>query len=302
MSNPSNETTHPKYPPGLGFPKTYTERKTSIESRLPPLPSLPEPLDTDKKHNDRVLIRTYGKGKGRKEPILSCGVICLRKIDNKIYVLLIRRKDSLSYVEFIRGKYKPSDPHYIRELVDGMTKDERMAICNKEFSVLWKEMWISKSYKRHRPEYEKSFHRFESIKDNIREYIINHPDNGWEEPEWGFPKGRPNKKETTVECARREFKEETGIPKEKLIILNNNKYEENYTGTNGISYTNHYIIGTCNEEYVGVNPTNYHQAKEVSAVRWVLLEDSHRYVRHTYPSRLIILNNASRWFIDKYSE
>jgi 8-oxo-dGTP pyrophosphatase MutT (NUDIX family) len=293
MSDHSNKKNYPKYPPGLGFPEESEKRKGCISPKLQPLGDI---------QNNRVLIRTYGKGKGRKEPILSCGVICLRRIGGRLHVLLIRRKDSLSYVEFVRGKYKPSDPHYIRELVDGMSIKERNAIINKEFIDLWREMWISKSYKRHRPEYEKSFHRFESIKENIREYIINHPENGWDEPEWGFPKGRPNKEESVVACAMREFKEETGIPKEKLKILNNNEYEENYTGTNGISYKNHYVIGTCDEEYVGVNPRNYHQAKEVSAVKWVPLDNAYKYVRDTYPSRLMILKNASEWFVEKYSE
>jgi 8-oxo-dGTP pyrophosphatase MutT (NUDIX family) len=293
MSDHGDKKNYPKYPPGLGFPEESEKRKEYTSPKLQPLGDV---------QNNRVLIRTYGKGKGKKEPILSCGVICLKRIEDILHVLLIRRKDSLAYVEFVRGKYKPSDPHYIRELVDGMSKKERKAINNKEFIDLWREMWISKSYKRHRPEYEKSFHRFESIKENIREYIINHPENGWDEPEWGFPKGRPNKEESVIDCAMREFKEETGIPKEKLKILNNNEYEENYTGTNGISYKNHYVIGTCDEEYVGVNPRNYHQAKEVSAVKWVPLDDAYKYVRDTYPSRLMILKNASEWFIEKYSE
>ena len=286
MSDHTDKKKYPKYPPGLGF-----INETPLN-----------PRSLDHKQNNRVLIRTYGKGKGKKEPILSCGVICIRRIHGDLHVLLIRRKDSLSYVEFIRGKYKPSDPHYIHELVDGMSKKERNTILDKEFVDLWGKMWISKSYKRHRPEYDKSFHRFESIKENIREYIRNHPENGWDEPEWGFPKGRPNKEESVIECAVREFGEETGIVKEKLMILNDNEYEENYTGTNGISYRNHYVIGTCEEEDVGVNPRNYHQAKEVSAVRWVSLGEAYKYVRNTYPSRLMILKNASEWFIEKYSK
>ena len=39
------------------------------------------------------------------EPVLSFGVIAVKFIDNEPYYLLIRRRDSLSYVEFLRGKY-----------------------------------------------------------------------------------------------------------------------------------------------------------------------------------------------------
>lgn len=284
---------YPEYPPGLDILGKEHGHGKGEAIGLEPLPGLPE---------NRVIIRTYGKNKKQKNPIISCGVICLRKIQGVLHVLLIRRKDSLSYVEFVRGKYKPSDPHYVRELVDGMTKSERQGILEKEFQDLWKGMWISRSYKRHRPEYDKSLHRFNAMKNHIREYIRNHPEKGWDEPEWGFPKGRPNKDESLIHCAIREFKEETGIPKEKLIIINPNEYEESYTGTNGILYKNHYIIGTCYEDNVGVNPRNHFQAKEVSGVRWVPLENAHKYVRNTYPSRLMILKNASQWFTEKYSE
>jgi 8-oxo-dGTP pyrophosphatase MutT (NUDIX family) len=261
---------------------------------IEPLPKLPElPVS-------RTIIRTNGKSVKTKTPIISCGVICLRRYNDDIQVLLIRRKDSLSYVEFVRGKYKPSDPHYVRQLVDGMTKLERERIVNKEFSDLWKNMWISKSYRRHRPEYDKSFSRFEAVKVNIRKYIVDNPMLGWDEPEWGFPKGRPNKNETTHECAMREFREETGISNTKLTIIESPEYEEDYTGTNGILYQNKYIMGSCSENNVGVDPKNRHQAKEISGVQWVSCKNASQYIRKTYPSRLVILENAVKWFEDKY--
>jgi ADP-ribose pyrophosphatase YjhB (NUDIX family) len=288
MSNDTRSTRHPKYPPGLDISGT---NQVSDIPHLPPL------------GNVRTLIRTCGdRSVKKKEPILSCGIICFRKIKGVIYVLLIRRKDSLAYVEFVRGKYKPSDPHYIRQLVDGMTKTERERILNHEFSELWKTMWISRSYKRHRPEYDKSKSRFDSIKGNLREYIEANPEMGWEEPEWGFPKGRPNRRETIHECAIREFQEETGIHRSKLTIIPSPEYEEDYTGTNGILYRNKYIVGTCVENDVGVNPRNRHQMKEISAVRWIPVNSAPDFIRHTYPSRLVILENSVKWFEENYND
>ena len=40
----------------------------------------------------------------------------------------------------------------------------------------------------------------------------------WEEPEWGFPKGRRNYQEKDYDCAMREFTEETGL---SSAIVNN---------------------------------------------------------------------------------
>lgn len=281
---------HPVYPPGLPIPAHMLDSLTT-QSSLPPLDkSVP---------SNRTIIKTASSS-NTKTPIVSCGVICLRKEDTGVNVLLIRRKDSLGYVEFIRGKYKPSDPHYVRELVDSMTHSERNRIVNTEFSELWKQMWISKSYRRHRPEYDKSYARFEEIKHNIREYIINHPENGWDDPEWGFPKGRPNRNETKTECALREFTEETGIPNEHVDIIDSPEYEEDYIGTNGIMYQNKYIIGTCGVDYVGIDPKNKHQLKEISDVAWINVKDAPKYIRNTYPSRLIILENSVEWFLEHY--
>ena len=48
-----------------------------------------------------------------KIPITSIGVIALRNIDDFIEVLMICRKDSLSFVDFMRGKYNLEDTEYI---------------------------------------------------------------------------------------------------------------------------------------------------------------------------------------------
>lgn len=293
--------TTPRFPPGLPIPRIEPSKPDT-------LPELPLPT------NSRSLISSHSppspssfhpgfrikKSRDKNSPIVSCGVICFQIRDNTQYVLLIRRKDSLGYVEFIRGKYNPSDLFYIRELIDSMTFEERHRILTTEFSELWKQMWISRSFKRHRNEYLKSLHRFDSIKEHIRKYIADNPTKGWEEPEWGFPKGRPNKDESPKHCAMREFREETGIHTRFLEIVDSPEYEEDYTGTNGIMYQNKYLIGKCELTDVGVIPGNKHQAKEISDVRWIPVKDVERYIRKTYPSRLIILENASQWFLEHY--
>ena len=41
-----------------------------------------------------------------KKPITSIGIICFRyNLENKIEFLLVQRKDTLGYVDFLRGKY-----------------------------------------------------------------------------------------------------------------------------------------------------------------------------------------------------
>ena len=43
--------------------------------------------------------------KNCKNPIISYGIMLFKYYNNNLYLLLIQRKDSISYIEFIRGKY-----------------------------------------------------------------------------------------------------------------------------------------------------------------------------------------------------
>ena len=63
-----------------------------------------------------------------RHPILSYGIILYhREVDSDEYrIILVERKDSLSYIEFIRGRYKnPSNYEYIQLLISRMTEKEK---------------------------------------------------------------------------------------------------------------------------------------------------------------------------------
>ena len=78
-----------------------------------------------------------------KYPITSIGIIVYRKgnqpsiyeeENNDIKYLMISRKDSLGFVDFIRGKYQLYNELYLRTIIDGMT--------NKEKNIYWKKILI----------------------------------------------------------------------------------------------------------------------------------------------------------------
>jgi hypothetical protein len=55
---------------------------------------------------------------------------------NAIEYLLIQRKDSIGFIEIVRGKYKPADYDYIRKNIAGMTAAERIKIVSTDFDEL----------------------------------------------------------------------------------------------------------------------------------------------------------------------
>jgi hypothetical protein len=55
------------------------------------------------------------------EPITSLGILIFRRTIEGAQILLIRRKDSLGYIEIMRGKYNLEDDITIQDLIDQTT-------------------------------------------------------------------------------------------------------------------------------------------------------------------------------------
>lgn len=199
-------------------------------------------------------------------PITSYGIICYRlcynKHDNTISpkYLLVQRKDSLSFVEFLRGKYDVNNTQYLLRLFTNMTEDERQRISESSFETLWKEMWcktsIQDSNKNFTKEYNDSKEKFETLKRGVFikspkdgiyyfdiHYIMTNSKSEFDETEWGFPKGRRNINEEDVSCAIREFREETGIHPRNIRVCEDIKpLEEVFSGTNKVRYKHVYYV------------------------------------------------------------
>ena len=60
-----------------------------------------------------------------KKPITSSGVICVHKESHLNKYLIICRKDTLGYVDFVRGKYPIYNKTYIQNLFNEMTIQEK---------------------------------------------------------------------------------------------------------------------------------------------------------------------------------
>ena len=146
-------------------------------------------------------------------PILSYGIILYKIVNNNIKYLHIRRKDTIGYVEFLRGNYSLENKSYICEIISFMTEDERQRLLDNEFDILWYNLWNNyESNKKFKNEYLDSKNKFNNLKDTgLLPEMVKNCTIHWEETEWGFPKGRRNGSEDDLTCAKREFEEETNI-------------------------------------------------------------------------------------------
>lgn len=165
-----------------------------------------------------------------KQPITSVGIIVFKVNSNKKReYLLIRRKDSIGYVEFMRGKYNIYNKMYISNIISEMTNEEKSRILNNDFDSLWKQLWGDDINTQYRGEEKISKDKFELLKTGVitndKEYslesLIAESKSNWIETEWGFPKGRHNNQEKDILCALREFEEETGYSRLSITIIHN---------------------------------------------------------------------------------
>ena len=243
-------------------------------------------------HNNKTCI----------EPITSCGIICIniKKIStqkfenflynkfidiqdynyknlnslNKIYkykndikFLLIQRKHSLCYIEFIRGRYNEKKINNIKYLFSLMSKNEVTNIKNNEFQILWDNLWKKTAYnKNFIKELNNSKIKFNYCKkNNLFDNLITI----YETPEWGFPKGRRNKYEKNLDCAIREFEEETNY--KNYILYNRINYvEEIFKGTNNIDYKHVYYMAGSDDDMI----ENINDTYEIGNIGWYTYEET----------------------------
>ena len=225
-----------------------------------------------------------------KDPVLSCGILLLSSPKmpvnwNMTSILMIRRKDSMSFAEFMRGKYDPMNIPYVSTLIKNMTLKEQASIATEPFEVLWKNLWGEDRSSSDFPTSRERFYALDRIalmKNNLSEYT---------EPEWGFPKGRRMRGETDLACAVREFTEETNIPREAYILLNNLILEETFTGLNGIRYKHIYFIALLrNPDLINLNQRfTPMQRREISGIAWKSFSEAQTLIRPHHIERLSML-------------
>lgn len=239
-----------------------------------------------------------------KKPITSIGIL-LFTIENKtIKYLCIRRKDSLGYVDFMRGKYNIYNKHHLLNILNEMTTYEKENLLNSDFQTLWINLWGTKEDVNN--EYVLSYEKFLTLKKGILlekdnynlESLLKQCDSKWKEPEWGFPKGRRNYREKDLETAIRETNEETGYKTSDIDLIENlYPFEEIFTGSNFKSYKHKYYLGYISYEKTIKN--NNFQKNEISKMEWKNFEQTLNCIRPYNIEKKEILKKCNR-FLKQY--
>ena len=211
-----------------------------------------------------------------RHPVLSYGHILFRDDLSEPKILMIQRKDSLCYIELIRGKYDPKNHSYIIKLLSKCTRNERRRMIDLPYQELWGDLWCLNTKEtissRFRKDYLKGFQNYSKVLDWSKLVREIDPTLFYEESEWEFPKGRRNPGETNKECGAREFQEETNYIKDDYTLIDNiAPIDESYVGENRVRYKHVYYIGkltNLTKEAI-IDHQNHDQSHEIKNILWL---------------------------------
>lgn len=260
-----------------------------------------------------------------KYPTTSFGIILYRNIPNtnNKQFLIVRRRNTFGFIDFIRGKYIINDYDHLVKMFYEMCMFEKRILLHYSFETLWKIMWdphinmnifngeelphfefTKIDENNYKSEELSSKKKFENIKQGIQmmvnnkntfvdlEYLINNSKSNWLETEWEFPKGRKNMNEKDIDCALREFEEETGIPKTSIQVINNiTPFEEIFMGSNHKTYRYKYFLAYSDDN---LSMFEKETIGEVSKVEWKTFDECIKSIRDYHYEKINIITHINK--------
>jgi 8-oxo-dGTP pyrophosphatase MutT (NUDIX family) len=217
----------------------------------------------------------------------SYGVACFKYdyTKNKLEVLMIKKRTTFSFVDFVLGKYRSDDTDHILYLLNRMTCDEKLDLCSLDFGKIWYRIWLVDpdfgNLKNSKDKQEKyntcklHFHdNFLRDRGERLKNLINQSSNS--ETLWELPKGKmAYAQEKKLSCAIREFEEETKISNSQYYIIPDEIYRTQHQ-SGRVRYVCEYYIAIINSDSKYNNPKNLkvdycdsQHIAEVTELQWM---------------------------------
>lgn len=219
-----------------------------------------------------------------RHPVTSVGCIAVRSVVRgagappTLEVLLVQRRHSLNFMEFVLGKYEANDAGYVGMLLANCTHRERAVIASGDFTAAWRDAWQTDVVTgKVVEEYDRALHKYLAILPDIPHLLARNP-SPYHEPEWGFPKGRRKLNESMVDCGIREFVEETAL-RGNLTVCCTEPFVEDFVASNGIAYRHVYylveVAGAARLPHeMRLDARNHMQLREVRRVAWMGIDEA----------------------------
>lgn len=223
----------------------------------------------------------------------SYGIACCRFNikTKKPEVLMIKKKYTYAFFDFVFCKYKKRDEYRLYKLFEQMSLQEKSDILKLDFDKLWCRIRIKipdqPNYNAKNPFIKNkndAWNTYTNKKNKFNNNFINNDKgrrlkkiiNGTKSIDyiWEIPKGRPQLNEKPINTAIREFYEETDIGIDKYtFLLHINPITESYI-VNKCQYKHTYFVAVANQFNWDpeLNFSSHEQSLEVENIQWVSLD------------------------------
>jgi ADP-ribose pyrophosphatase YjhB (NUDIX family) len=213
----------------------------------------------------------------------SYGVILLSydTDSGEYYTLIHQRRHTYDYCSAVRGQTKISKG-FMGCCYSKMTKKEKVLLVNPKlnFETIWADVWASKTRQTRLKETAlKRFH----ISRTPKSYYSTKVTKSSKLP-WGFPKGKKNGYDhTPLNCALREFEEETKIKLTRSNIVLGEPIKDVMLGTDSKMYTSYYFIAfslNMPQPIKIANDSTFEKTVSCESrdVKWVCLRNCPKYI------------------------
>lgn len=218
-------------------------------------------------------------------PVQSYGIICVRTNNGIIEYLMVERRFSYAFVDFICGFYNIFDYEFIQSLFDRMTLFERCLIHEHKFQSLWNRFWTHHRLCYRKKSFWKQFYKA-GIKFNVlqngfvhdekyycTQLFLDHSSLNFKRPEWYFPKGKKlHCGENPKDCAIREFSEETSLLPDSIELMPNVDpvTETHKAGALGRTFISRFFIARCMIKNIKFDIT---ENPETNDAQWFTMDE-----------------------------
>lgn len=173
---------------------------------------------------------------------LNADCKCRRVITDEDLYIVIQRKDSCSYNDILRGRYKDHNRDKLLEIyISEISCTEKKKLETMSFKELFDDLFLNHDCYFYKNDFQFCEKKWNKNREKIIQ-LLNEKVNHIPISEIEFPKGKLNKGESPTNGAKREFFEECGLPSD-ILNLDENKYvDEIFIGTNGVTYNHRYFL------------------------------------------------------------
>ena len=277
----------------IAFHINFTNNLTISENDL--IAKIGEAIKNEFKENNKPCTKNDYKTYNIYKNYAQKNII-KEKINENITFLMVQRKNSLGYIEFIRGKYNLSNLSSVINLFEQMIEAEIRDILNNDYHTLWLNLWqndVNNEFKKNvvlSNEYKKSKEKFNTLKNCYINIILNSKPH-FNFNEWGFPKGRRKPYESDLACGIREFEEETKQTEHTYQIIDNCiPIRENLVGTNDIFYIHNYYLANLKSNNLNFNITD-DNIKEIGDIKLFNVNECLKLIKPYHYNKINIIKN-----------